>query len=188
MKTPFLYALLALIVFSSCDSDDGGDAPTAQANVYSIDGDKGSLIKITYADGTVVEEVSTFVTGWNTGALLNLNYFKQMRFGTPAGSADIRISIPKDTVFTEIATRGFSFSPQLFLLQFSSDMQDVYSECYFGLSSEIQGGSTGSVQFERNYTFQDSLYSMVGKIEAEFYNNGSPALMEGTFWSKEFDW
>lgn len=188
MKTPFLYALLGLIAFTSCDSDDSSDAPPVQANVFKISSDKGSLIKLTYADGTVVEEESTFVTGWNTGSLLNLNYFKQMRFGTPAGSADIRINIPKDTVFAEIVPRGFSFSPQLFLLQFSSDMQDVYSECYFGLSNEIQGGSTGSVQFERNYTFQDSVYSMVGKIEAEFNNNGSPVLMEGTFWSKEFDW
>ena len=188
-------AFLALsFTLSGCNDDDDDDdntgGPPAQSFSY-ISGPEGTSVDITYDDGTTESQTGTFVTGWDSGQLLNLNYFRQLRFSTDSLTFFFRLNIPKDTASTDVMERTHELYGFPVLLQDTQSLTEVLPELYCPFEDEgtpFGGNASGTINIRRSVDTPMGVYSIIGEVHATFVNNGLETQVDGHFYSEEFDW
>lgn len=192
MKTTFacLSLMIGLFLLTACDKDDDKDDPTPQVNLAysSISGTEGSSFEFT-ENGEKSTHTGTLVIGWEGGSLLNLNYFRQLRFSNNGNSFALRFNIPNGTVFTDFIEGTHELYSTPVLLQNTQNLDQVLAEFLVNSSSPaIDGNATGTVTIERDVTIGTEVYSLVATLETEFYNQGNPVKVEGIIWDQEAPW
>lgn len=189
------WAILALsIAISGCNDDDDDDGNTAgpPPQPYAfISGPTGVNLDITFPDGSTESQSGTFVTGWDGGQLLNLNYFRQLRFSTDSTTFFFRINIPQDTASADVLVRTHELYGFPVLLQDTQFLGEVLPELYCPFEDEgtpLGGNASGTLKIERDVNTALGTYSIIGEVNALFINNGQETQVEGFFYSEEFDW
>lgn len=180
--------LFGISLFSiSCDKDEEEDEPTGTNNYAVIQGDEGSSLTLTMG-GDETEIGSNGIIGWDSGQLLNLNYFRQIRIYTSDhGSLAYRLNIPSGTDFTEVIAGTHAISPKL-RLENTGSLDEVVYTLYFTNDDELDYASSGTISIEENVSAQDQVYAIFGEIDAVIeLKSGGTAQLEGSFWAKELD-
>jgi len=182
--------LITSILLISCDEDDdSNNAPTNQNPAYAaVFGPTGHSFQI-IGGGQTQTNSGTTVIGWDGGQLLNGSYFRLLRFsGTPYNFA-LRMSMPASSNFSDTAPGDHDLYEFILPLQETQNLQDIVVEFYQNnVTPAIQGNGTGTVTLERNVAFAGTTYSLIGTVEAQFFNAGTPTTVSGTFWSQELNW
>ena len=180
------------MALTGCDDDDdeGSAGPPQQAYAF-VTGPEGVNLEFTYPDGTTESQSGAFVTGWNGGQLLNLNYFRQLRFSTDSTTFFFRINIPQDTASADILERTHDLYGFPVLLQDTQSLSEVLPELYCPFEDEstpLGGNASGTIKIERDANTPLGTYSIIGEVNAIFTNNGQTTQVDGFFYSEEFDW
>ena len=182
--------IFSLLVFTSCDKDDDATStiPQNQVKTNLVAGDKGSNLKIKM-NGQTKSCIGTNVFNWVEGNLLSQRRWKQISMGCEENSFAFRISTPPGTFFEDIAVGAHSLFETRLLLEDSPDLAVVYPEFYVNqYNPEIVGNATGIIEIMRDVVVNGTTYSVVGNINASFYNNGSIVTVQGQFWNKNATW
>lgn len=196
MSTRWILAVMMALSFTitGCNDDDdddnGNSGPPAGGYAY-ISGPEGVSLDITYPDGSTESESGTFVSGWDGGQLLNLNYYRQLRFSTDSTTFFFRINIPRDTASADVLERTHNLYNFPVLLQNTGDLGEVLPELYCPFEDEgtpLGGNAEGTLTIERDVQTPLGVYSIIGEVNATFINNGQSTTVTGNFYSEEFDW
>lgn len=185
-----IFFILSLLIFTSCDKDDDPVVVTNGNKVKTnlVTGDRGSHFEIT-RNGQTTTCKGDKVFGWEGGNLLNSARFKQLRMGCGENSFVFRISMPKDTVFENIAVDGHDLFQSRLLLEHSPNLAVVYPEFYFNdINPDVPGNAFGIVTIDRDVSLLETTYSLIGNIDVTFNNSGPPMTIKGQFWSKNAAW
>lgn len=181
--------ILSLFILTSCDKDD--DSETVSEKPFGsgfVTGEKGSDFEI-IKNGVKESCVGDNVIGWVGGQLLGSNYYKQIMAGCDDYWFALRINIPQGTLFEPIAERKHDLYATHLLLQNTQYLDTVLVEFYQNTyNPPIKDNSSGTVEIQRDVTISGQKYSVVGYVDAHFYNNGDITTVKGYFWSKDASW
>lgn len=188
---PLLF-LLFVFISTGCnknDDDSSDSASTKTFNTEVVTGNKGCYFEIT-RNGETESCTSDNMWGWEKGMLLNSSYFRQVRTGCDGYSFRLQISIPHDVSFLDMGEGVHQLSPYAMPLENTASLNEVHVEFaeIIGPFATIEGSSTGTVDLRRDISVQDITYSLIGEVDATFYNDGSEVKVKGMFWNKTTDW
>lgn len=180
--------LFAFILIASCKDDsptDGGDASGLAAAIKDSEGMTGTYTKL---DGTSGNVSGAKVLGWDSGQLLNSNFFRQLRLGTDIGTFNVRYNLEKGSDFTEIATETNSFSPYIMLLQDTQYISEYNIEGYFTSGAEFEQMSpfSGTIKLFKDKSYGGKSYNISGEIDAILSGTGRKFKLY--FWKEVGNW
>jgi len=185
----FLFLFLFSTTLVSCDKDDNtSHAPLTPTNSYGYAiTDEGTNFIMTDAEGNVHDVGAIEVDGWDSGQLLNYNYW--IGFHTPIeneGYLYVRYNFPEEMDW-QVEMEGESpLYNQTLLLQWTADLETHIVEVYVGGSDNMTGRASGTITVELDVENAYGHYDLVGHLDATFYNDlGEPITLNGNFWKKE---
>ena len=189
-KISSILFIFSLLIFTGCGNDDDSSEPITPDGfmVNSISGDNGTKFEIKKSGAT---ETCTGeqVFGWESGNLLGSRRFTQIRMGCGENEFAFRLTLPPGTVFENIAVGVHELFETHLLLENTPDVAVVYPELYINMyNPPIKGNARGTVEIRRDVVILGTTYSLVGNIDATFYNAGIPVTVKGQFWRKDASW
>lgn len=191
------YALMllcigAFLVSCSDDDEDDNSPPPASAgpNFGVATSPTGCNFQLEFPDGsTTTVTGSGMGSGWASGNLLGGNYFKQARIFTDLGSMDFRLSIPGDTPFLDVAEQTHGLRTVFLLLEDTPGLEVPYPELFFQSNDTLEGNAAGEVIIYRDVSSPiTGDFSIFGTVRAEFTAASTSFTMEGSFWSRNYEW
>jgi len=188
-KSSLFFCFFALLSFSCDKDDDTNDTPNVQNPAYAaVFGPTGHSFQV-ISGGEIQTNSGTTILGWDGGQLLNGSYFRLLRFSGMPNTFALRMSMPASSNFSEAAPGDHGLYEFVLPLQDTQNLQDIVVEFYQNNGSPaIQGNATGNVTLERNVSHAGNTYSLIGNVEAQFFNAGTLVTVSGTFWSQELNW
>lgn len=192
MKTKLIWLCLvgAALLFNSCKKDEENSGPPASngGTQYGfVSTPEGCSFEITYPDGSTEERTGSFVSGWNSGQLLNYNFFRQLSINDGEDSWFLRFSMVQGTDWENEVLGEHSLYSTPFLLQWTQDMDETVVEFYSPNNDVIQGNSFGTVLLTPNVQVAGTTYDLIGEVEASFTSFGQTTSVSGVFWVQELD-
>ncbi|HKL02710.1 MAG TPA: hypothetical protein VJ911_03505 [Cryomorphaceae bacterium] len=191
------YALMLFCIGAfliSCGDDDEDNSPTPSSasgpNFGIATSAEGCNFQLEFPDGSTTTVTGSGMTsGWQGGNLLGSNYFRQARVFTDLGSMDFRLSMPGGTPFIDSVQQTHSLRATLLLLQNTTNLSELYPELFFQLNDTINGNGVGVVTIYKDAgNAVSGNFSIFGTVNAEFTTTNTSFTMEGSFWSREYDW
>ncbi|TXE12759.1 hypothetical protein FUA26_02880 [Seonamhaeicola algicola] len=181
LKTPLIILCFTILTIFSCSKDDdNGSNNNDFADLSFVSGDEGSRIVLTQNNEDLVYSGKN-VLGWDTSALLNLNYAKSLRLlHNGFETIEIRMSVPSNLDFVEAAVNTHGLHGSTVLLQNTQDLSSVIVEMYSTKNQERQQ-FFGTLEIKRHVNYQNSVIDMVGSFEIT--RNGQ--TIKGLFWKKD---
>ncbi len=127
--------------------------------------------------------------GWASGNLLGSNYFRQARVFTDLGSMDFRLSIPGNTSFWDVAEQTHDLRTVFLLLEDTQGLEVLYPELFFQSNDTIEGNAEGQITIYRDVSSPiTGDFSIFGTVRADFTTANTSFTMEGSFWSRNYEW
>lgn len=184
-----IFFIFSLLLLTSCGEDDDATItiPPSQVKTNFVIGEQGSHLAITM-HGATTTCIGDKVIGWSEGNLLGQRRWKQLRMLCGDNYFTFRISMPKGTLFEDIAEREHSLFETRLLLEHSGDLDILYPEFFYNFEPKAEGNAAGTVEILRDVVVNGTTYSLVGNIDASFYIPGSSLTVKGQFWSENATW
>ena len=184
-----IFLIFSLLVITSCDKDDDATntIPPNEVKTNFVIGEQGSHLEIRM-NGVTKTYIGDKVIAWGEGSLLEQRRWKQLRMLCDGHYFTFRISMPKGTVFEDIAVREHSLFETRLLLEHSGSLDIIYPEFFYNFEPKAEGNATGTVEILRDVVVNGTTYSLVGNIDASFYAPGSRLTVKGQFWSENATW
>ncbi|MGF1565578.1 MAG: hypothetical protein ACFCUH_09435 [Flavobacteriales bacterium] len=192
MKRFIFMACSAALFLVGCEKDDESNTPTPSppsvtvAHSY-VNSEEGSSFTLTLPDGSIENLSGSTIIGWDTGSLLNLNYFKQLRISSGGRTFYLRYNLVNGSTWRDEVEQTHSLYNTPFLLQFSSDMSDTVVEWYCPSCQDINGNASGTVTLLLDVNTPLGVYDMVGEVDATFTQGWDQYHVTGKFWAQNLD-
>ena len=153
-----------------------------------ISGPEGSDITLEYPDGSKDNIGGTRIFGWDSGALLGGNYWRQLRIVTDEGALTFRMNFPEEISPDEsVVSKKHELRTSRLLLENSSGINEVSVELFFQSSDEFDGltNADGTVRIRQNINNDGETYDVTGEIDAKIINEqGLTVKVTGNFWKQ----
>ncbi len=177
LKATIRVGAIALLLISAvaCEKYNGPD-------VFKPMSDQGVDLKLTYPDGKTETITGDFIVGWYHGALLDGNYFKQIRTGASGRTVWIRINVPKGTKKAAVVGKILDLNFVRLNLQNTSELGEVRSELWIQADDfDISQNASGSIKI-----IETENYDILGEVLATIRDIGGRAVtISGHFWKKK---
>ena len=192
MKRFFLLAAAAALVLSSCEKDEESNTPTTPTpNVTAshsyVNSPEGASLTLTLPDGSEETLNGSVILGWDSGALLNSNYFRMLRISAGGRSFYLRYNLVNGSDWREEVGQEHGLYNTPFLLQFSADMASTVVEWYCPSCPDIESNASGTVSLELDVNTPLGIYDMVGEVDATFTEGFQEYRVTGRFWAEQLD-
>lgn len=170
-------AAIALLLISTvaCEKYNGPD-------VFKPMSDQGVDLKLTYPDGKTETITGDFIVGWYHGALLDGNYFKQIRTGASGRTVWIRINVPKGTKKAAVVGKALDLNSVRLNLQNTSVLGEVRPELWIQADDfDVYQNASGRIKI-----IETDSYVILGEvINAQIRDiSGRKVTISGHFWKK----
>lgn len=185
-------ACMAAFFSVGCEKNDESAPPTPPTPSVTVaynyvNSEEGSSFTLTLPDGSVENLSGSTIIGWDTGSLLNLNYFKQLRISSGSRTFYLRYNLVNGSTWQEEVAQSHSLYNTPFLLQFSSDMGETFVEWYCPSCPDIESNASGTVSLELDVNTPLGIYDMVGEVDATFTQGWDQYHITGKFWAENLD-
>lgn len=181
-----LFFALLVMCFTTACSDN-----STSVSFAFITGPEGSDITLEYPDGTSENIGRDRVFGWNSGAHLNSNYFRQLRIVTDEGTLAFRMNFPSDvSPDNSVISQTHELRTTRLLLENTGNLSNVSTELYFQSSDQFDGltNASGTVKIEQDISKDGEVYDVTGEINAIIINEqGQNVKITGNFWKQDAD-
>ena len=177
LKATIKVAAIALLFISTvaCEKYNGPD-------VFKPTSDQGIDLKLTYPDGKIETITGDFIVGWYHGALLEGNYFKQIRTGASGRTVWIRINIPKGTKKDAVVGKELQLNDVRLNLQNTTALGQVHPELWLQADDfDEYKNATGRIKI-----IETDSYDILGEvIDVKIRDiSGRTVKISGHFWKK----
>ena len=156
-------------------------------NTGAYYGPEGASFTVTCPDGSTAQLEGETVVGWDGGQLLNYNYWRQLRMTVDGNTFFLRFNIPQETEWQDAVEGESSLYNFPFLLEYSSDMDDVYVELYCPSCDDFEGNASGTVTVELDASTPQGACEVVGTVDARVTVYSQDTEISGSFWATELD-
>ena len=179
---------LLITIILSCFISACNNSPSSGGFGF-ISGPEGSDITLEYPDGDKENIGGTRIFGWDSGALLEGNYWRQLRIVTDEGALTFRMNFPEEIRPEEsVISQRHDLRTSRLLLENSAGIDEVSVELFFQSSDEFDGltNADGTVRIEQNINNDGETFDVTGEINATIMNEqGLTVKITGNFWKQD---
>lgn len=177
LKATIRVGAIALLLISAvaCEKYNGPD-------VFKPMSDQGIDLKLTYPDGKIENITGDFIVGWYHGALLEGNYFKQIRTGASGRTVWIRINVPKGTKKDAVVGKELQLNDVRLNLQNTTGLGQVHPELWIQADDfDVYQNASGRIKI-----IETDGYDILGEVlNAKIRDiRGRSVTISGHFWKK----
>lgn len=185
-------ACTAALFLVGCEKDDESTTPITPAPVVStaygyVNSPEGSSLTLTLPDGSEETLNGSAILGWDSGALLNGNYFRMLRISGGGRTFYLRYNLLEGSDWRAEVAQEHTLYNTPFLLQFSADMTSTVVEWYCPSCPDIESNASGTVSLELDVNTPLGIYDMVGEVDATFTEGFQEYRVTGRFWAEQLD-